>query len=256
MTPEVRSRAHSTTSSPAVGIKAPPPTPISTAVTSEEAVKLEPIEEDETDILLKLVDESKLGLGDSKFACKSGLRYPVGEFQPGTLSSTAYSQRTPGRTEFTASTFTPRIKKDVAIDNPPQDYIEGVVSQFQIAHMNDFKKDDGPAKEQGQPSYQLPATASMVFPNPVVAFMTEYEATTPIKIVEKVSQDVNTGESKTSIASSVAAKDEISPTKTQGAVVSTVERKTSGLEEDREHLTHFKSWGKPEARDKPGEQYT
>ena len=256
MTPEVRSRAHSTTSSPAVGTKAPPPTPISTAVTSEEAVKLEPIEEDETDILLKLADESKLGLGDSKFACKSGLRYPVGEFQPGTLSSTAHNQRTPGRTEFTTSTFTPKIKKDMTIENPPQDYIEGVVSQFQIAHMNDSKKDDEVAEEQDQPSNQIPAPTSMVVPKPVVASMTEYEATTPIKIVEKVSQDVNTGESKTPITSPVAAKDETSPSKTQGAAISTVEQKTSDLEEDREHLIHFKSWGKPEARDKPGERCT
>jgi hypothetical protein len=240
VTPEVRSRAHSTTSSPAVGTKAPPPTPVSTHVTAEAAAKLEPIEEDETDILAKLADESKLGLRDSKFASTSRLCYPV-EYRPGGLL-TSYNQHTPGRAAITSNS-TPKIKKDMVIDEPPKDYIEQVVSEFQKKHNDHLKRDESALAEHSD----LHVPAIVAAENPLASLKDKNEVDTPNPI-EKVSQDVKTAESKSTAADT--AGNETSPSKAQEAALGTFESQIA--EEDREYLTHFKSWGKPEARDKPG----
>jgi len=250
VTPEVRSRAHSTTSSPAIGTKAPPPTPVNTSVNAEGAPKLEPIEEDEADVLAKLVEESKFGLGDSKFASNGGLRYPVAEYNPGQLLSTSLNQKTPGHTEVTAPPSAPNIKEDMF--KPPRDYMDEVVCEFQKNHIDDFKNDDTALKEQAQPPQQLPPTASTAASKESAPSTNDYEtAITPIKPIEKVSQDVKTAESKSS-KSKVNAEAETSSSKATEAAISTAESMVGEEDEDREHLTHFKSWGKPQARDKAG----
>lgn len=242
MTPEVGSRAHSTTSSPAVGTKAPPPTPISTTVIAEAAAKLEPIEEDEADVLAKLADESKLGLSDSKFAHK--LHYPVPEYTPG--ASTSCTQHAPARAEMPPGS-TPKIKKEMVIDVRPKGYIEHVISEFQKKHVNNFKKDDGALTEKS--NEQTSATASIAATKPVAPSNEKYNI--PVKPIEKVSQDVKTAESKSSTDATTA---DTSPSDVHGPATGTAESEI--VEENREYLTHFKSWGKPEARDKPGKWMT
>jgi hypothetical protein len=100
----------------------------------------------------------------------------------------------------------------MVIADRPKSYMEDVVSQFQKKHISDFKQDDG-------------------------ALTVSIDAQKPLaSSSDKVSQDVKTTESKTSVITDAA--------------ISTA--KSEIVEEDREYLTHFKSWGKPEARDKPG----
>jgi hypothetical protein len=247
VTPEVRSRAHSTTSSPAVGTKAPPSTPVNTSVNAEGVPKLEPIEEDETDVLAKLVEESTFGLSDSKFAFHRTLRYPVAEYKPSQLVSTSLNQKTPGRTEVTAPPSAPNIKKDMF--KPPRDYMDEVVCEFQKNHINNFKSDDIALKEQAQSPQQLPPHASTAASKGSAPSTNDHEtAITPIQPIEKVSQDVKAAESKSS-KSKTNAEVEASPSKTTEAAIST---KVGEEEEDHEHLTYFRSWGKPQARDKPG----
>jgi hypothetical protein len=50
------------------------------------------------------------------------------------------------------------------------------------------------------------------------------------------------------------AEAETNPSKVTDAASSMAESKIAEEEEDREHLTHFTSWGKPQARDTPGKQ--
>ena len=236
MTPEVRSHAQSTISSPAVGTKAPPPTPVNTVATTEPATKLEPIEEDDmADALVKLAEESKLGLSDSKFA--HTLRYPVAEYNPGVLLSTSYNQRTPGRVETTSS-FTAKIKKDVVIEGPGKGHMDKVVSDFQKKHDSDFRKDNEVSLVQPIPAENALAPSNVI-----------YEATMPVKSLGKVSQDVETAENKSSTTEAAASNS--SPGKVQENMSGTDDLEV--VEEDREFLTHFKSWGKPEARHKAGE---
>jgi hypothetical protein len=140
--------------------------------------------------------------------------------------------------------FTPKVKKEMVIDDPPKGYIEHVISQFQKKHINDFKKDDAALTEQID--QQTSEMASIAAAKPLAPSNDKYD--TLIKPTEKVSQDVKTAESK---SSKDAAASDMSPVKVQGAAVGTTESEI--MEEDREYLTHFKSWGKPEARDKPGE---
>ena len=45
---------------------------------------------------------------------------------------------------------------------------------------------------------------------------------------------------------------ETSPSKAMEAPISIAESEVGEEEEDREHLAHFSSWGKPQVRDKPG----
>ena len=196
-----------------------------------------------------LAEESKLGLGDSKFAAKSGLSYPVVEYKPGMMTSTSYHQRTPGHTEFTASTFPPKNKKDMVIDQPPKGYIDHVVSEFQKQHIDNFKKDYGALKEQDQAHNRDFVTANITTQKTLLPSNSGYEAVTPSKPVEKVSQDVNTAENKNSMTSSVAAEVDSSSNNAQEAAIITAESKIADVEEDREYPKHFKSWGKPEARD-------
>jgi hypothetical protein len=242
VTPEIRSRAHSTTSSPAVGTKAPPPTPVNTHVTAEAAAKLEPIEEDETEILAKLAKESKLGLNDSRFASKGGLHYPAVEYRPGGLPKTSCSQRNLGHAEI-MSNSTSKIEKDMVIDEPPTGYIEQVVSEFQKKQNNHLKRDGGALAEHSD----LRVPTSVAAETPLTPSKDKYKVEKPNPI-EKVSQDVKTAESK-SIAVDAAGSD-ASRSKAQETALDTFELQTE--EEDRQYLMHFKSWGKPEARDKPG----
>lgn len=229
VTPEGRSRAQSTTSSPAMGTKAPPPTPVNTLATAEPAGKLEPIDEDETDVLVKLVQDSKLGLSDSKFAHK--LCHPVVEHMPGAGSS--YKQCIPDSAEIPPS-FTPKIQKDMVTEDPGKHYMDQVVCGLKKQQINDVKNDDGALMTQPAPAEQ-----------PLAPSKVTYDAAAPVKQLEDVSQDVKTAESKPSEED--AAK-ESSLTKALEAVVGTDD---SEVVENREYLTQFKSWGKPEARDKP-----
>lgn len=249
VTPEVRSRAHSTASSPALGTKAPPPTPVNTAVNAERASKLEPIEEDEIDVLAKLTEESKLGLGDSKFASHKGLRYPVAEYKPGQLLSTSFNQKTPGRTGVAAPPSVPEIQKEVF--NPPKGYMDEAVCEFQ-KDVNEFKKDDNALKEQAQSPLQLPPYASTAASKESAPSTNDYEAAiTPIQPIGKVSQDVKAVDSKSS-KSPTNTGAETSPSKATEVPISMVASEVGEEEEGREHHTHFSSWGKPQARDRPG----
>jgi len=213
---------------------------------------LEPIQEDDADVLAKLVEESKLGLGDSKFASHGGLRYPVAEYKPGQLLSTSLNQKTPGRTEVTALPSAPNIKEDMF--KPPRDYMDEVVCEFQENHIDDFKNDDTAMKEQAQSPQQLPPQASTAASKESAPSTSGYEtAIMPIKPIEKVSQDAKTAESKSS-KSKTDAEAETSSSKATEAAISTAESMVGEEEEDREHLTHFRSWGKPRAREKAGKQ--
>lgn len=233
VTPEVRSRAHSTISSPAIGTKAPPPTPVCKDIAAEVAVKLDSIEEDETDVLAKLDEDSKLGLDDSKFALQSTLRYPVAEYKPSLLSSSSYRHRTSDGAEIAASIFPPKIQNRMATDNPPKGCMERVVSQFQ--------KDDVALEQQCHPQQQIPVTANSPAQTPLAPANSEDEAATAVKPIKKVSQDVKT-------------EADMSLSKAQQGVARTEKPQSAGEdEEDREYVTCFKSWGKPEVRDKPGE---
>jgi hypothetical protein len=229
---------------------APPPTPVNISVNPEGAPKLEPIEEDETDVLVKLAEDSKLSLGDSKFASHRGLRYPVAEYKPGQLLSTSINQRTPDHTEVMAPPSTPKIQKDMF--KPPRDYMDEVVYEFQKKHINELKKDDNALKVQVQSPQQLPLHISAAASKESAPSINDCEtAITPIKPIEKISQNVKTADSK-SLKSTTNAEAETSPTKAMEAAISTAESKVDEEEEDREHLTHFRSWGKPQPRDKPG----
>ena len=53
--------------------------------TDNNTFKLEPIEEDESDVWAQLADASTKTLKDSKYATKGNLRYPVQEFKSATL---------------------------------------------------------------------------------------------------------------------------------------------------------------------------
>jgi hypothetical protein len=208
--------------------------------------------EDETGVLAKLVEELKFGLGDSKFASHRGLRYPVAEYKPGQLLSTSLNQKTPGRTEVTAPPSAPNVEKDMF--KPPRDYMGEVVCESQKNHINDFKNDNTVLKEQVQLPQQLPPHASTAASRESAPSTNDYEtAITPIKPIEKVSQDAKTADSKSS-KSKPNAEAETSPSKATEAAISTAEPKVGEEEEeeDREHLTHFRSWGKPQAKDKPG----
>jgi hypothetical protein len=214
-----------------MGTKAPPPTPVNTVAPTEPAGKLEPIDDDETDVLVKLAQDSKLGLTDSKFAHK--LCHPVAEHRPGVGSS--YQQRIPSSAEIPPS-FTPKIKKDMLIEDPGKDYMDQVVSDLKKKqHINDMKNEDGALKAQPAPADNPPTPSNVT-----------YDTATPVKQLEKVSQDVKIAESKSS--AEAAARDS-SLTQAQEATADTDD---SEIVEDRECLTQFKSWGKPDARDKPG----
>ena len=135
---------------------------------------------------------------------------------------------------------------------PPRDYTDEVVCEFQKNHIDDFKNDDTALKEQTQPSQQLPPRASTAASKESAPFTNDDEpAIMPIKPIEKVSQDVKTAESKSS-KSKLNAEAETSSSKATEATISTAESMVGEEEEDREHLTHFNSWGKPQARDKAG----
>jgi hypothetical protein len=189
-------------------------------------------------------------LGDSKFASHRGLRYPVAEYNPGQLLSTSFNQETPGRTEVTAPPSAPNIKNDMF--NPPRDYMDEVVCEFQKNHTNGFKEDDNALKEQAQSPQQLPPHASTAASKELASSTNDYEtAITPIQPIEKVSQDVKIADSKSS-KSTTNAEAETCPSKATEAASSTAESKVREEEEDREHLTHFRSWGKPQASDKAG----
>lgn len=246
VTPEVRSRAHSTASSPAVGTKAPPSTPVNTSVNAERAPRLEPIEEDEIDVLAKLTEESKPGLGDSKFASHKCLHYPVAEYRPGQLLSTSFNQKTP---EVAAPPSVPKVKEEVF--NPPKDYKDEVCELQK--DVNEFEKDDNALKEQAQPPQQLsPHANTAASKESASSTNDDHEATiTPIQPVEKASQDVKTVNSKSSKSTTNAGAD-TSPSKAMEAPISIAESEVGEEEEDREHLAHFSPWGKPQVRDKPG----
>ena len=51
-------------------------------MTTDAPHSLEPIEEDETDVLAQLANSTNLKLQDSKFASRCGLRYPAPTFKP------------------------------------------------------------------------------------------------------------------------------------------------------------------------------
>ena len=130
--------------------------------------------------------------------------------------------------------------------------MDGVVCEFQKNHINDFKNDDTALKEQAQSSQQLPPHASTAASKESAPSTNDYEtAITPIKPIEKAPQDVKTVESKSS-KSKTNAESETSSSKAIEAAISTAESMVGEEEEDREHLTHFRSWGKPQARDKAG----
>jgi hypothetical protein len=135
---------------------------------------------------------------------------------------------------------------------PPRDYMGEVVCEFQKNHISDSKNDDTALKEQAQLPQQLPPHASTTASKEPASSTDDYETTiTPIKPIGKVSQDIKTAESKSS-KSKPNVEAETSPSKAREAAVSTAESKIGEEEEDREHLTHFRSWGKPQAKDKPG----
>ncbi len=141
-TPGVRSRAPSVVSSPAAGTRAPPPTPAAHALTTQTATTLEAIEEDHTDVLAQLADQSDLRLKDSKYALKVALHYPVAEFKAATLPLSLFNQnRSPERSRLSSSTITPKIKKDLPIADVPRGYVDDVVSKFRRAHLHDSKKE-------------------------------------------------------------------------------------------------------------------
>jgi hypothetical protein len=199
------------------------------------AGKLEPIDEDETDVLVKLVQDSKLGLSDSKFADK--LCHPVAEHRPG--DSGSYKQHTPDNAEIPPS-FAPKMKKDVGIEDPGKDYMDQVVSglkkkQQQQQRIRDIKNEDGVLTAGLHPVGQPPELSKAT-----------YDAATPVKQLGKVSPDVKTAGREFSVK---AAAGESSSIQAQEAGLGTDDPE---IVENREYLTQFKSWGKPEARDKPG----
>jgi hypothetical protein len=199
------------------------------------AGKLEPIDEDETDVLVKLVQDSRLGLSDSKFAHKHCR--PVAEHRPGNSSS--YKQHTPDRTE-TPPSFAPKMKKDIGIEDPGKDYMDQVVSglkkkQQPQQHIQDIKNENG----------VLTGELHRVGQSPELSKAT-YDAATPVKYLEKVSLDMKTEDREFSVT---AAAEESSSIQAQEAGLGTDDPE---IVENRECLTQFKSWGKPEVRDKPG----
>ena len=151
-TPPVNSRVQSLTSSPAQGTKAPPPTPATHAVVAEMATSLEPIEEDETDILAQLADASNLSLRDSRFAHKKGTLFHGPSYKAATLPRTTYNQpKLPTQTLFGPSTpkTSPNLEKAVVSPERNKEWMDSVLSNFRDAHANDLKKDDKFA-ERGQ----------------------------------------------------------------------------------------------------------
>jgi hypothetical protein len=184
-------------------------------------------------------------LGDSKFASHKGLRYPVAEYNPGQLLSTSFNQKT---AEVAAPSSTPKIQKEVF--NPPKDCMDEVC-EFQ-KDVNEFKKDDNALKGHAQSSQQLPPHANTTTSEELAPSTNNYGAAiTPVQPIERVSQDGKNVDSKSSKSTTIAGA-EASPSKAMESPISTAESKVGEEEEDRGHLTHFSSWGKPQARDKSG----
>jgi hypothetical protein len=129
--------------------------------------------------------------------------------------------------------------------------MDGVVCEFQ-EDINEFKKDDHALKEQAQSPQQLPLDASTAAQKGSARSTNDHEtAIAPIQPIKKVSQDAKTADSK-SPKSTTNAGVETSPSQATESTISMAESKVDEEEEDGEYLTYFRSWGKPQAKDKPG----
>ena len=89
--------------------------------TDNNTLKLEPIEEDESDIWAQLADASTKTLKDSKYATKGNLRYPVQEFKSATLPR-----------NFSPPKQSPAVKIRAPCINlsPTAGYMDRVIGQF------------------------------------------------------------------------------------------------------------------------------
>jgi hypothetical protein len=130
------------------------------------------------------------------------------------------------------------MKKDMDIEDPGKDYMDQVVSGLkkkQQQHIHDIKNENGVLTGEWHRVGQSPELSKAT-----------YDAATPVKHLEKVSLDTKTTEREFSVK---AAAEESSSIEAQDAGLGKVD---PDIVENREFLTQFKSWGKPEARDKPG----
>lgn len=284
--------------SPAVGLRAPPPTPAAHTLSAEVAVFLEPIIEDRTDALLQLAEKSDLRLKDSKYATRGGLRYPVAEFRKLSTLTTLQRQDQPANHVAASSNGTPKIRKETTVPAVPDAWMDDIVSDFRGAHIHDVKG-NGLKKYEGQ-SHVTRTPSATNFPADLEYLSDARNAGTvddgirPADFIEskdphsvqnneekaikntlpdnpaeeKVSQDLEkSGDSpsslnatfRTSQKATAIASPQIemsSPIKASSKVTELIKSNSADeIEEDRENLTHFKSWGKAPARDRPGRSY-
>jgi hypothetical protein len=149
---EPTSRPHSIPASPAHGIKAPPSTPATGAVTSGPvAVSLEPIEEDGSDILRTIANASNLNLNDSKYAPKN---YKGGRFtNPGAKYSTMPARRAP---KMSFSNSFAALDEDATGDSLSKGSDDdNVVTKYQDEVIEKFVKEKTPEGEYNHLSLLL-----------------------------------------------------------------------------------------------------
>jgi hypothetical protein len=244
---EPNSRSQSITASPAQhGIKAPPSTPATGAVASNPTVgTLEPIDEDGSDILRTIANSSNLNLSDSKHAQKNYRGGRVGV--PTTKFATMPARH--GPTQYFSNPFEPLAEAE-PMTSPEKRENENSVTKYQDDVIAKFLKEKTPEVES---HVDAPRRDDAHQPS---AAGERGSGTEPFPVLEELDVLSSTAGSNNKVTQSTVDTPETVRTATSNPAMTVTAASEDGKgggateKEDREHMTHFKSWGTPTPRDR------
>lgn len=207
----------------------------------------EPAEEDGSDILRTLAEASNLNLSDSKYASKNyaGRRTVSTNTKYATMPT-----RCPPVMSFSNS-FAP-LNEDVGDESPSKMKEHGKqVSRYQDEVIAKFLENNLP-----EDSHRGTTGVSTLGDNLLAADQKPEPQTESFAVADTDVDPIIQASTDKVTQSTVETPQGVKITSTNPTMIVTVAPDNGkdwdvGTEEDREHLTHFKSWGTPEPRNRP-----